>query len=128
MKFKHSLIALTLSGMISAPLLANPIEDIILNSEHVLIGKDETADGLGGVATYVMTESGLISQGYAINTTSSGSFTITSDADTTTITTDAFDSLSYIFVDVFSEEARNGWGDSVIDQLEQAYLQGLVDQ
>jgi hypothetical protein len=128
MKFKTSLLTLAMSGILSAQVFANPIEDIILNSEYVLIGKSETAEGLGGVATYVVTQSGLISQGYSFASTASGLFSITSDSDTATITTDAFDSVSYIYIDVFSEDARNDWGDSVIDQLEQAYLQGLVDQ
>ena len=128
MKFKTSLLTLAMSGIFSAQVFANPIEDIILNSEHVLIGKHDTAEGMGGVATYIVTKAGVISQGYSPVITSSGSFSITSDTDTATITTDAFDSLSNTFIDVFSEEARNYWGDSVIDQLEQAYQQGLVDQ
>ena len=128
MRIKLTHLVAMFAGTLCSPLMANSLQDVLTNSEQVIVGKIETVDGFGGVANYIITKPGLISEGGPYFLSKSGSFTLNSEGESVTITTDAFDSQSVTYINVFSETDREFWGESALDQLEKAYHQGLISE
>tara|TARA_Y100000310_G_C20612618_1_gene778835 strand:- start:5 stop:190 length:186 start_codon:yes stop_codon:yes gene_type:complete len=49
MKIKLTHLAAMFAGTLCSPLMANSLQDVLTNSEQVIVGKIETVDGFGGV-------------------------------------------------------------------------------
>ena len=117
-------------GLVPCQGFANSLNDVIQQSDYVLIDKPGAVEGLGNTPNYILSKNDdefILSRGFSLNLQSPGVAEIeVSGTDLLIKPINELASSNFPLISVFDENYRQKWGDEVFDQLEKAHIAGII--